>query len=134
MSRYSDRLKNPKWQKLRLEVFNRDRFSCRFCGDKDKTLNVHHLEYNGEPWDTPLDRLITLCERCHSECETIIKLVRDEMFCKEGLDAYKKITWIIGHGHGYAMLSILDGVLDMVYEQDLAKDGLENHPMKKRSK
>lgn len=62
---YFQKLKDPRWQKLRLEVFNRDEFTCQYCGDTEKTLNVHHLNYNGDPWETDESLLITLCEDCH---------------------------------------------------------------------
>jgi 5-methylcytosine-specific restriction endonuclease McrA len=67
--KYADKLKDPRWQKKRLEVFQRDGFSCRACGDTTKTLNVHHLRYKkgGEPWESPLSDLMTLCEYCHEE-------------------------------------------------------------------
>lgn len=68
-SEYVERLKDPRWQKKRLEILNRDSFSCRECGDKESTLHVHHLFYSGGfgsyPWATPDWGLITLCESCH---------------------------------------------------------------------
>lgn len=68
MIRYSEKLRDPRWQRKRLEIMQRDNFTCRHCGDSQSTLNVHHLEYNGEPWEVQNDLLITLCEVCH-ECE-----------------------------------------------------------------
>jgi hypothetical protein len=67
---YSQKLKDPRWQKKRLEILNRDEWKCRYCGDKKTTLAVHHLEYLGEPWEAPEDKLITLCEDCHHLAET----------------------------------------------------------------
>lgn len=65
---YSEKLKHPFWQKKRLEVMQRDGWRCRKCGAAEKTLNVHHLKYIGaNPWDTPDDSLMTLCEDCHDE-------------------------------------------------------------------
>lgn len=64
---YSDLLKDPRWQKKRLKVMERDGFMCYSCKNKDDTLNVHHLNYrkNEKPWDYEDDELITLCEVCH---------------------------------------------------------------------
>lgn len=63
---YADKLRSPKWQKYRLEIMQRDAFICQKCGDKETTLNVHHLKYSGEnPWDAPAYDLITVCEDCH---------------------------------------------------------------------
>ena len=64
---YAEKLKDPRWQKMRLTILNRDEFRCVNCGDDDKTLNVHHLFYkkNCDPWDYPETSLITLCNNCH---------------------------------------------------------------------
>ncbi len=67
-SDYAEKLKDPRWQKKRLEIFERDGWKCRFCDDDKSTLVVHHKDYlpNAEPWDYPGNLLITLCEDCHS--------------------------------------------------------------------
>lgn len=64
---YTDKLKNPRWQKRRLEILARDEFMCRKCGRDDKTLSVHHLKYikGREPWEYSDKYLITYCETCH---------------------------------------------------------------------
>ena len=64
---YQEKLKDPRWQKKRLEILQRDGFACTYCGDTRSTLHVHHVDYVGEnPWDAPEDCLISLCEDCHS--------------------------------------------------------------------
>ena len=69
--KYADKLKDPRWQQKRLEIFERDKFTCKCCQAKDRTLHVHHLYYknNTEPWDYPSEALDTLCEYCHSYLE-----------------------------------------------------------------
>lgn len=63
---YAEKLKDPRWQKRRLEIFERDEFTCQCCRDTENTLHVHHLQYfKGEPWDVEDIYLITLCENCH---------------------------------------------------------------------
>ena len=66
---YYKLLKDPRWQKKRLEVMERDHFGCVNCGDNESTLNIHHLIYfpNKKPWEYRKDLLITLCEECHNE-------------------------------------------------------------------
>ena len=72
MSNYSELLKDPRWQKKRLEVFNRDNWTCQCCLDTDSTLHVHHTKYTGKfPWDCPDKYLITLCEQCHQKEEEL---------------------------------------------------------------
>lgn len=68
-SKYSEQLKSPKWQKRRLEILNRDKFTCQICGSTEKTLHVHHTIYipGRNIWEYEDDQLITLCEDCHAE-------------------------------------------------------------------
>jgi hypothetical protein len=62
---YNEKLKDPRWQKKRLLIFDRDNWTCQCCGDKEMTLNVHHTAYVGDPWDCPDEKLVTVCEDCH---------------------------------------------------------------------
>jgi len=67
---YQEKLLDPKWQKKRLEVFERDKWTCCICGQSHKTLNAHHIQYHPlseGPWDYEIDSLITLCKECHSQ-------------------------------------------------------------------
>jgi len=66
---YAEKLKNPKWQKKRLEIMSRDEFYCHKCYSSEDTLTVHHLYYikGNDPWDYPDDSFITLCEDCHEK-------------------------------------------------------------------
>ena len=66
---YSEKLQHPKWQKKRLEILNRDNFTCTKCGDTETQLQVHHLKYTGEPYDAPNENLITVCKYCHQVLE-----------------------------------------------------------------
>ena len=70
MSAYAEKLKDPRWQRRRLEILERDDFSCQACGAEDKTLHVHHKWYVGEPWEAPDEALETLCEPCHTSGNT----------------------------------------------------------------
>jgi len=66
-SRYGEKLRDPRWQRLRLEIMQRDEWTCQKCGAKDRTLHVHHTRYlkGRNPWDYPPELLLTLCEDCH---------------------------------------------------------------------
>lgn len=76
-STYSEKLRDPRWQKKRLEIMERDGFKCRACGSGTDTLNVHHLYYDkgASPWEYENDALITLCESCHENVEAKKKAV-----------------------------------------------------------
>lgn len=66
---YQKKLLDPRWQKKRLRILERDDFTCQRCYDPENTLHVHHFLYiyGNEPWEIDDEFLITLCERCHSE-------------------------------------------------------------------
>lgn len=68
-SAYSKKLLDPRWQKKRLEIMQRDDWMCQLCGDKENTLHVHHVFYlkDKDIWDYPECLLITLCDSCHEE-------------------------------------------------------------------
>lgn len=76
MSTYSQKLKDPRWQRKRLEIMNRDGWKCRNCGDEKSTLHVHHWFYYGEPWDADSKILSTLCETCHLYAESVIAAIK----------------------------------------------------------
>lgn len=69
MTEYAEKLKDPRWQKRRLEILERDQWCCQKCYDGDSTLHVHHLAYfpDLEPWQIQPACLVTLCEECHIE-------------------------------------------------------------------
>lgn len=65
-SDYARKMKDPRWQRRRLQIFERDDYHCCLCGDGESTLHVHHLFYgDGEPWEAEERHLLTLCEGCH---------------------------------------------------------------------
>jgi hypothetical protein len=68
MSWNREDLNDPKWQRTRLEIMQRDNWSCKKCGGKTKTLNVHHIRYieGRKPWEYCSADLETICEECHS--------------------------------------------------------------------
>jgi hypothetical protein len=75
---YAEKLRDPRWQRRRLEVLSRAEFSCERCNATDKTLNVHHKLYKKghAPWEYGDDELAVLCEPCHKvhhELDTLLK-------------------------------------------------------------
>ena len=65
---YREKLMDPRWQKRRLQVLERDGWTCGVCGDTETTLHVHHRWYEGgDPWDAPDEALVTMCKECHEE-------------------------------------------------------------------
>jgi hypothetical protein len=90
---YSKKLKDPRWQKKRLEVFERDKWTCQKCGMAKNTLTVHHRRYipGREPWEYPDQLLVTLCEDCHEsewlnlkeQTESLVEQVQDKFFAED---------------------------------------------------
>lgn len=72
---YKEKLEDPRWQKKRLEILNRDNWVCQCCGEKEIRLDVHHYIYKAkDPWDEKNYHLITLCKECHFVATELDKL------------------------------------------------------------
>jgi hypothetical protein len=86
MSTYLDKLRDPRWQKKRLQILERDHFACQECGCDSKTLHVHHTRYvkGRDPWDYLNGFLVTLCETCHEQLhefpESVIEFLADSFY------------------------------------------------------
>lgn len=85
-SKYSELLRDPRWQKKRLEVMQRDHFTCQHCKDTKSTLNVHHCYYGKTvdgvrrmPWDYEISSLVTLCEDCHGYETDLARECKDDL-------------------------------------------------------
>jgi 5-methylcytosine-specific restriction endonuclease McrA len=65
--KYTDKLKDQRWNQKRLEILRRDEYTCQYCGLKETELHVHHIVYQSgkEPWESLSADLLTLCEACH---------------------------------------------------------------------
>lgn len=73
---YSEKLKDPRWQKRRLTILERDEWHCQMCFDSETMLVVHHRYYTpgAQPWEYDDDALVTLCDNCHQyehECQGV---------------------------------------------------------------
>lgn len=70
---YSEKLKDPRWQRKRLEILQRDSFTCCLCSDQSTELHVHHKRYerNTAPWDYEDSNYSTLCKVCHEKVEEL---------------------------------------------------------------
>ena len=75
---YYEKLKDPRWQKKRLEVMEANEFRCEVCMDSESPLNVHHKEYfkGHEPWEYDTNQLACICESCHEYEHSKIDLLK----------------------------------------------------------
>jgi len=77
---YSQKLRDPRWQRKRLEILSRDNWQCLFCGNDKKNLQVHHCVYRRvDPWDYPDYLYQTLCEDCHEERQELTDKIVDAL-------------------------------------------------------
>lgn len=101
---YFEKLKDPRWQKKRLEIMERADFSCESCPNlANATLHIHHgyYEIDLDPWEYENETLWCLCEGCHTEAKTETNRMRKELakinFCyyQSVIDAAKeKVSFI----------------------------------------
>lgn len=99
---YKEQIKSPKWQKRRLEILQRDGFTCQVCGCKDKTLHVHHTVYikDHNIWEYKDNQLITLCEECHEYEHMMEESINEKLW-------YIKKRGVLNHEIS-ALLDIID--------------------------
>lgn len=124
---YAEQLRDPRWQKKRLEIMSRDGFRCRLCSSKTKTLNVHHNYYEpGQlPWEYEDSAFFTLCEDCHRD-EEAEKNHLDRILAKafrmagatndEMRQAYKAMVTIIGDAQSQEYAAVVIDALTEVAE------------------
>lgn len=103
---YSEKLQNPLWQRKRLEIFDRDNWTCQQCGDKTTQLEIHHTSYwsQFEPWEYPNDMLITVCHRCHGTEQvrfhyekSLVTALREKGFLAAEIEAIAQMIFMFPH-------------------------------------
>lgn len=119
---YAELLKDPRWQKRRLEIMERDNWTCQKCEGTESTLTVHHKSYKkkeGEfvhPWEYVGEDLITLCDECHLDEENNLKRMQSSVFfaIRELTDNAKAIAALMAtieslhNGYGGRRLQDMD--------------------------
>lgn len=119
MSTYQDRLKDPRWQRKRLEVFERFNFQCANCKDSASTLHAHHRYYiqGREPWDYPDVALVCLCDECHQICHENSKIETD---------CWEEIIGMISNNDPWVLVDIYK-ILAPLLQNGVSKEALKNH-------
>lgn len=98
MSTWSSQYRDVRWQKKRLEIMERDEFTCLSCGKKEgTTLNVHHIYYekNKKPWDYDSTLLVTWCDDCHKQRHSLQKELLIELSLVS-VDEIKSVLLMLG--------------------------------------
>jgi 5-methylcytosine-specific restriction endonuclease McrA len=97
-SEYND----PRWQKVRLTVFNRDEFKCIMCKSGDTELHCHHKTYTrGKPvWEYELSNFSTVCKTCHERITEIKSKVGSYLDSWWALDLFERALEIADGDYG----------------------------------
>jgi len=99
---YGDLLRDPRWQKKRLEMLEAAGWKCSGCEKTTETLHVHHVHYRrgAMPWEYDASELRVLCETCHTNVhlaqQALLEIVEA---CSIGtlakLSGYAQTIWAI---------------------------------------
>jgi 5-methylcytosine-specific restriction endonuclease McrA len=60
-------LRDPRWQKKRLKILEKNKFQCFECGNTERELHIHHCWYEHQlkPWEYHDSCYLVLCKECH---------------------------------------------------------------------
>lgn len=129
---YSEKLKDPRWQKKRLEILQRDNWTCTSCGGTKTTLHVHHkyYTYGNEPWEYNNNVLITLCEHCHKSEESFKEVLYDmpRDLLRAGFDnsqLFQLTAFLQQLSHKMAPVEIVDVVARLCISEEFYNDVMQ---------
>lgn len=102
---YWELLRDPRWQRKRLEVMQAAGFQCQECSSAIKTLNVHHTFYRrgAKPWEYETAELRCLCEDCHRLAGLLLERLHRHigavsMYTLPRIDGYIRAHQVIDSG------------------------------------
>lgn len=95
---YWELLRDPRWQRKRLEILQRSDFTCEECGDGRTTLNVHHKLYRkgANPWDYDNSELVALCEQCHESFHGLSEILKGALAQLNTYDTERVLGYVRG--------------------------------------
>lgn len=126
---YSEQLKDPRWQRKRLEKLNEANFECEDCGGNQKTLHVHHVVYkkNKAPWEYDSSLLKVVCEDCHAFIHKQKTDLKENLEIIEmeglGIEYFYWLGYGIADNNKSALQAVLEGVEHKIKMIEL-KEGL----------
>ncbi len=132
---YAEKLRDPRWQKRRLERLQASGWKCSECEAREEELHVHHRYYvsGREPWEYPDYALRVLCHDCHQiRHEEIPMAMREweillEEICGKDGDAFD-VEWLAyqiheTRGFGYTKRGIYQTFLLALQDGEMLKRG-----------
>lgn len=108
MTAYWELLRDPRWQRKRLEIMEAANFACEECEATTVTLNVHHRYYvkGRKPWEYENDSLVCLCENCHKTTTDII----GEIHRRVGMLSSGELEEVLGYVQTVSVFSGQDDI------------------------
>lgn len=87
--KYSDQLKDARWDMKRKKVLNYADHRCQACGAEQVALQVHHSYYRDGlmAWEYPDGSLIALCDDCHGRVIHGINAKPSKALTRDGLSS-----------------------------------------------
>lgn len=122
---YSEKLRDPRWQKKRLEILQRDNFTCKLCSDNTTELHVHHAAYKKglDPWEYQDEWLHTVCSRCHEHAALIrTAICLNLMANRQAFDAFDVLNGLIIFGQSKQAFEVLKPMWDKVINEEFPND------------
>jgi hypothetical protein len=107
---YSEQLRHPNWQRMRLKVFEKAGFKCQICGDDETTLNVHHKQYikGRMAWEYDITNFDALCENCHESTHESKARIMDVLACVPSVRWAEIADLLLGWANGYPGVDKID--------------------------
>lgn len=123
---YKEQLAHPNWQKKRLEILQRDKFTCQICLDTETQLQVHHKFYDKTyqtlAWEYPNHVYKTLCSDCHKALtDHINECGNDKEFDVIKVKSELGTTSVVIYTKGRLILDKKDGDVVYIGEQSITK-------------
>lgn len=111
---YAQQLKDPRWQRRRLERLSKADFRCELCCSNTTELHVHHPEYfkGRMAWEYEDNELEVLCKDCHGSHHKLE-------------EAIKRAT-VEGNFSGHFLTGLVAGFLEANYDLDGVHEILES--------
>jgi len=108
--RYYELLKDPRWQKKRLEIFERNNWECENCGSRDKPLHIHHSYYEKglAPWEYSDENLHCLCEDCHKKAQDFKMLLQRQIGKLDFADLEQLYGYALGLETSWYPMVVID--------------------------
>lgn len=79
---YQALYRDPRWQRKKNLILQRDVYRCRDCTNGTVELQVHHCRYPGRgrpPWEIDDEFLLTVCDPCHKKRQELENQMKESL-------------------------------------------------------